>query len=437
MFLHSLIVFMNYNEAFDYITQCQNIRGSVLGLDSITELTKRLGNPQNHLKFIHIAGTNGKGSTLAYISTVLKESGYKTGRYISPTIREYLERFQVNERLMPKTVFARLCTRVKEVCDEMAEEGLCHPTAFEIETAIAFLYFAEKKCDVVVLETGLGGRLDATNIINPILCVLTSISMDHMQFLGDSLDKIAAEKCGIIKDNVHVVTMQQKCEAMQVIEETCRQKNASLIVLSEDEISKVKYGLSKQNFTIDNTKIEIKLSGVVQISNAALAYKAVTTLRDECGLHKITTNTIQKGLQHTEWPARFMVVNKKPLILIDGAHNEDAAIKLRSSIDTYFAEKRKIYIIGMFRDKEVDKVVDIICKDGDMIFTVAAPNNPRALSSVELAERIKKVNTSVTATDSIEEALEFATGIADENSVVIACGSLAYLGKIIDIYSIK
>lgn len=428
---------MNFEKAYEYIVECQNIRGSILGLDSILELTKRLGNPQDNLKFIHIAGTNGKGSVLAYTSTVLKESGYRTGRYISPTIREYLERFQVDEKLMPKTVFARLLERVKEACDLMVEDGLEHPTAFEMETAIAFLYFAEKKCDVVVLETGLGGRLDATNIIKPVLSVITSISMDHMQFLGDTLAKIAGEKCGIIKDNIPVVSMPQNTEAIKVIEDKCKETNSKLTVLSKDEITKVKYDINKQSFYIDKTKCEIKLSGVVQVDNAALAYKALCVLRDECGFSKITRTTIQKGLLNTKWPARFMVVNKKPLILIDGAHNEDASIRLRESIDIYFTDKKKIYIIGMFRDKEVKKVVDNIVKDGEMIFTVATPNNPRALSSVEMADIVREVNKRVTSTDSIEEALEFATAISDENTVIIACGSLAYLGKVIDIYSIK
>lgn len=429
---------MKYIDALQYIEDVTKIKGSVLGLESIKELCMRLGNPQNRLKFVHIAGTNGKGSTLSFISTILKESGYKVGRYISPTIRDYRERFQINGKMIAQTAFAAYIEQIKAVCDGMVSDGLGHPTAFEIETAIAFMYFADKACDVVVLETGLGGLEDATNIVTTtVLSVITTVSMDHMQFLGDTLPKITKQKCGIIKPDTQVLSGIQKPEALEVVEETAREVGAQLHILDVSEISKIKYGVGKQSFCLNKLKYEISLIGVWQIENAALAVKAAHILKNQCGFDRITDAKIQKGLLVTTWPARFQIVNKKPLFIIDGAHNEDAALRLRQSIDTYFPDRNKIYIMGMFRDKEVEKVVGTIAGDGVMVLTTQAPNNPRALTSVELAEIVRKVNPRVSCCDSVEEAIEFATSMAQKDDVIIACGSLAYLGRIIDNFEQK
>lgn len=429
---------MKYIDALSYIEEVTKIKGSVLGLDNVRNLCERIGNPQDQLKFVHIAGTNGKGSTLSFISTVLKEAGYKVGRYISPTIRQYRERFQVNGTMISQSAFAGYIEQISTVCEAMVNDGLPHPTAFEIETAIAFKYFADKKCDIVVLETGLGGIEDATNIITTtVLSVIVSISMDHMQFLGNTLSEIAEKKCGIIKPGVPVLSTIQDKEAFDVIKSTAADKGSELYVLEKNNIEKIKYGLGKQSFYIDKVKYDIALSGVWQIENAALAVMASHILRDKCGFKKITEEKIQKGLHNTEWPARFQILSKKPIFIIDGAHNEDAAKRLRETIDTYFADRNKFYIMGMFRDKEVDKVVETIAVDGQMVFTTQAPNNPRALSPVELAGIVSKYNKRVSCCDSVEEAVEFATSIATKDDVIIACGSLAYLGKIIDIFDVK
>lgn len=429
---------MKYIDALQYIEEVTKIKGSVLGLDNVKELCKRIGNPQDELKFVHIAGTNGKGSTLSFISTILSEAGYKVGRYISPTIRDYRERFQINGTMISQSGFAGLIEQISTICDKMVEEGLPHPTAFEIETAIAFKYFADKKCDIVVLETGLGGIEDATNIITTtILSVIVSISMDHMQFLGNTLGEIAGKKCGIIKPSIPVLSTIQEKEALAVIEDTAKANKSELYVLSRDEIKNIKYGLGKQSFYFNKIKYETGLLGVWQIENAALAVMAAHILRDSCGFAKLTEEKIKKGLYNTVWPARFQIVSKKPLFIIDGAHNADAAKRLRETIDTYFADKNKFYIMGMFRDKEVDKVVETIVIDGQMVFTTQAPNNPRALTSVELANIVSKYNSRVSCCDSVEEAVEFATSMANKDDVIIACGSLAYLGKIIDIFDVK
>jgi len=415
-----------------------NKQGSVLGLDSVKELCSRLGNPQDELKFVHIAGTNGKGSTLSFISTVLKESGYRVGRYISPTIRDYRERFQVNGKQISQNKFAGYIETVRAVCEDMVNEGLAHPTAFEIETAISFLYFRDSKCDIVVLETGMGGVEDATNIITTtVLSVIVSISMDHMQFLGNTLTEIAEKKCGIIKPGVPVLSTIQDAEVTQVISNYASKNGSNVTFLRPEEITKRKYIIGKQSFYMDNEKYETTLLGTYQIDNAALAVKAANILKKECGFDQISTDKIKKGLHNTEWHARFQILSKNPFFVIDGAHNEDAAKRLRETIDIYFKDKNKFYIMGMFRDKEVEKVIRTIAYDGQMVFTCQTPNNKRAMSSVELANEIAKVNPRVTCCDSVEEAVEFATSIAGRADVIIACGSLSYLGKIIDIFDVK
>ena len=424
---------MNYNQAYECIEEWNKL-GSVPGLDSITELCKRLGNPQDELKFIHIAGTNGKGSILCYISTILNSLGYKTGCYVSPTISTYLERFQVNGKYMSKAAFARYVERIKNVCDEMVSEGLPHPTSFEVETAIAFMYFLDKKCDIVVLECGMGGKLDATNLVTTSLMeVFAHIDMDHMQFLGQTQEDIAREKAGIIKPGTMVVSMPQKEEVSAVLREVAKANNCNYVEVSPEEISSIKYSLKGQSFMLDGAKFTTPLLGTHQIDNAATAVRAIQILGARGIIKNATKENIQKGLAQAVWPARLSIVSKKPLIVIDGAHNPDAARRLSDSVDLYFADKRKIFIMGMFRDKAVEEVAGIMCGKADMVLTIATPNNPRALSSVELAGIVAEVNPNVTSLDSVEEAIEMAKMFADDNTLILAFGSLSFLGRIMDI----
>ena len=422
---------MKYQEAMEYIESC-SAYGIVPGLESITELLNRLGNPQKKLKFIHIAGTNGKGSTLGFISTVLAENGYKVGRYVSPTIFEYRERFQIQGKPISKAGIGRLMKLVAVHADSMEKDGFAHPTPFEIETAMAFVLFAVKECDFVVLETGMGGKLDATNVIeNTLISVITSISKDHMGFLGDTLEEIADHKAGIIKKNAVVVSaVQQEC-VKNVLENTAREKQASKIVfVNEKEIKSVKYDLQKTVFSYKDTKkIEISLLGTYQVLNASLALEVIQSLKDMG--YEFKEEKIRKAFLKTQWPARFQVIDKKPLFLVDGAHNAAAAIELRKSIQFYFTNKRIIYIIGMFRDKEYEQVIASTCDLAEHVITVAKKGNSRALPSMELAQAAAKVNPMVTASDSIEEAVELAYLLADKNTVIIAFGSLAYLGDCI------
>ena len=422
---------MNEREAFEFIEAAAKY-GIVPGLDSIRELCRRLGNPQDELKFVHIAGTNGKGSVSAYISTVLTAGGYRVGRYISPVIFEYRERIQIGKSKITKKALCEGMERIKTVCEEMVEEGFPHPTPFEIETALGFLYFKEKKCDIVVLETGMGGLLDATNIVkNTLVAVLVSISMDHMQYLGNSLAEIAANKAGIIKPGCQVVTARQADEVMSVIE--AKASGGCLHVAEPSKASNVRYGLERQRFDYGRwKKMEISLAGQHQIDNAVLALEALEVL-ERLG-YPVTETKMRKGMLETVWPGRFTVLGKKPYFVVDGAHNEDAAARLAKSIEFYFTNKRIIYIMGVLRDKEYGKIINLTHALADQIIAVRTPDNPRAMSAYELAQEISKVHPKVTAVDSLEEAVEMSHLLASKEDVIVAFGSLSFLGRLMQIY---
>lgn len=425
---------MNYNEAMQYVESVQSY-GSVYGLTNMRLLCERLGNPQDKLKFVHIAGTNGKGSVLAYVSTVLQTAGYKVGRYISPTILDYRERFQINGKMISKAAFCKYLEPVQEAAEQMFKEDLIHPTIFEIETAVSFLYFLDKKCDIVILETGLGGMLDATNIIQTPLCaVFASISMDHMAILGKSLTEIATQKAGIIKDFSPVVSCRQKAEVMQVLEKTAAEHGCPLTVADAEKAKNIKYGIKKQSFSYGRyKKLEISICGQYQIENAILAVEVIETLK-QSGF-SISEKQLQKGLLQTEWSGRFQVIGEKPLFIVDGAHNEDAALKLAQSIQFYFTNKRIIYIIGMLGDKEYDKVLKLTSSFAEHMITVTPPHNKRAMSAYELAQAARAYHDSITSADSLQEAVELSYLLAgqDKNTVIIAFGSLSFLGELINI----
>ncbi len=430
---------MNYKDAMEYMDSVKKY-GIVPGLSGIRELCRQLSDPQNELSFVHIAGTNGKGSTLSYISTILKCAGYKVGRYISPVIYNYCEKIQINGKPISQKMMAEYITRVKEACDRMKENGYPHPTPFEIETAVAFLFFKDNQCDIVVMECGMGGREDATNLIeNTKVAVLTSISMDHMQYLGKTLDKIAWQKAGIIKENGYVVTAMQEEEALDVINKEARDKNSSITVVGKT--TAVRYGLLKQSFTYWSKtgkkyeNIEIPLSGKHQIQNASLAIEAVEKLTN-CGFF-IEEKQLRKGFMETKWPGRFQVLAKKPYFVVDGAHNEDAAKKLAESIQFYFTNKRIIYIMGVLRDKEYEKIIAETYTYADCIITVTPPENSRALSAIELAQAVLCYHPRVTNAGSLEEAVEMAYLLADKNDVILSFGSLSYLGRLTDIVTHK
>lgn len=422
---------MNYQQTMDYVESLQ-VYGSVPGLTNIINLCEKLDNPQKDLTFVHIAGTNGKGSVLSFVSTVLKEAGYRTGRYISPTIFEYRERIQVNGRMISQKDLCRLMEMVKAACEELVSENKPHPTPFEVETALAFLYFKEKKCDIVVLETGLGGAEDATNLIeNTAVCAFASISLDHMGILGDTLTKIATQKAGIIKPGCQVVTGKQTEEVLRVLKDTCEEKEVPLQIADADLVTGLKSTLEKQRFTYGPYKnLEITLIGRYQVDNAVIAIEVIEALSKKG--YPVSEKALRKGLHNATWPGRFQLLCKKPVFIADGAHNRDGAKRLAECIQFYFTNRRIIYIMGMLRDKEQEEVIQATCPFAEQILTVPT-KGARGTSSYELAQNVQKYHANVTSLDSVEEAVELSFLMADKDTIIIAFGSLSYLGQLMTV----
>lgn len=420
---------MKYEEAIEYITSLQAY-GIVPGLDNIKELCNRLGNPQKDLKFIHITGTNGKGSVSAYIATVLKTAGYKVGRYSSPTLFEYSERIKIGERNITKKSLVEYTERIKKICDEIVKDGLPHPTPFEFETAMAFAYFKEMQCDLVVLETGMGGALDATNVVENVLAaVFTPISMDHMKFLGNTLEEIAKNKAGIIKPNCEVVTIVQKEEVMKVLNSFAEEKKCAVTIADPLQAKKQKSNLKGSSFEYKSKdKFEISLLGLYQMQNAILAIETMQALKGK-GI-VVSEKQLRKGLLETRWPCRFQILSRNPIFIADGAHNEDGAKKLADSIRFYFTNKKIVYIMGILKDKEYEKIISETYSLAEQIITITPPENPRALHSMELANVVREYHPKVTALDSLEEAIELATLLAGKDGIIISFGSLSYFGKL-------
>lgn len=419
---------MNYAEARVYLDEVSKY-GSVLGLENMRELLGRLGNPQDDLKFIHISGTNGKGSVLAYLSTILSGGGYRTGRYISPTLFSYRERIQVDEQKIEKESLAHHVTAMAKVIEEMKAENAGNPTAFEVETALAFLYFKEKDCDIVVLETGLGGALDATNIIKTtVMEVIAPISMDHMEFLGDTLEKIAMQKAGIIKPHTAVVSASQEPDAKKVLDHVCKENQCSMYMVDPAQITDVLYDVEEQQFSYKNWKnVKITLAGSYQILNAALALEGVEELR-RLGYH-LSEEQVRQGLYRAVWRGRFTLLSKNPAVIIDGAHNPGAAKELKHSLDLYFKGKDLYYIFGVFQDKDYQEVIRLTAPLAKHIITVQTPGNPRALPANELKEAVQAVNPSVEAAQSIQEAVKKSLQLAKNEDAIIIFGSLSFLGE--------
>ncbi len=418
-----------YRQVLAYMETIQS-RGIVLGLDSMKRLMGALGNPQDTLTFVHIAGTNGKGSVLAFVSHILKCAGYRTGRYSSPAVFSRLEQIQVNGRAISKADYVNGLETIRQAAEKLEEEGYPYPTPFEVETALAFWYFREKKCEIVVLECGMGGLTDATNIINTAaVCVLTAISMDHMGMLGEQPAEIAAQKAGIIKKNCQVVCARQAPEVMRVIETSCREQGAVLREADSSLAKNVRYGLERQRFDYDSyDKIVISMAGQFQIENAIVAVETISALRT-CG-YPVTEKMLRKGLLTASWPGRFCILARRPLFVADGAHNVDAAQKLKESVSFYFTNKQIITIMGILKDKEYEKIVALTAPLAAQVITVTTPGTKRALAAWELAGVVRKYNPNVTAADSLQEAVEMSYLLAGRDSVILALGSLSYLGEL-------
>lgn len=434
---------MNYLEAQNYMEEKGRL-GIVPGLTQVKELLRRLGNPQDVCRTLHIAGTNGKGSIFAFVQESLLAAGYHVGRYISPTILTYLERYQMDRCYMSEEKFAALLTEVAAVIETMETEGFASPTAFEIETAVAFLYFARNHVDYVLLECGMGGREDATNVLaKPEVCVFAQISMDHMQFLGDTLTKIATEKAGIIKPYTTVISAPQVPEVSKVLRETCEAQHASYIEVTPSDWEVVQMNLDGTDLVDGREKTDgvnrdadsgerqqpyhIPLLGEHQVANAQTAITVLRTLY-------IEETAIHNGIAQTTWPGRMTRVAEHPSIYVDGAHNAAAWEYLRTSVEKYFTNCRVIYIIGVLKDKEYGKMVEILAPTMAAA-VVITPDTPRGLPKEILASLLQAKGVPVQLADTSAEALQKARKQADETDVILVSGSLSFLAEYLQLES--
>ncbi|KXZ40302.1 dihydrofolate synthase / folylpolyglutamate synthase [Alkalithermobacter thermoalcaliphilus JW-YL-7 = DSM 7308] len=425
---------MKYAQALDFIYGASRF-GIKLGLDNITKLLDLLGNPHKNLKVIHVAGTNGKGSTSSFITSILKNAGYTVGLFTSPHLEEFTERIRINGENIKQEDLARITCIVKDKIDEMINKGYNHPTQFEIITAIALYYYNEKNVDFVVLEVGMGGRFDSTNVIeNPLLCVITPISMDHKDELGDTIEKIAYHKAGIIKHGCDVVVYPQEKEAQKVIMEEVNDKNACVYIADIENKEIIESSIDGQvfNFKLGNEyykNVNIKLLGDHQVNNAIVAVSSVDILRKKHGI-KIDNDHIYNGLRETRWAGRIEILVKEPTVIIDGAHNEDGAYSLAKAMDKYFSDKNITFVLGMLKDKDADKVIEILMPKTSRIITTR-PNSDRSLSAYELKEKIDtKTGKQAIAIENIKDAIEYAVDTSKENDVVICAGSLYMIGEV-------
>lgn len=417
---------MTYDEALEFIHRVNPMFCNP-GLSRVLSLCEALGNPQDELKFIHVAGTNGKGSTSSILDSVLREAGYKVGLYTSPFILRFNERIRVDGKEIPDEDLARMTERIRPIAEAMEDK----PTEFELITAIAFDYFRERGCDIVVLECGLGGRFDATNVIKTsTLSLITGISKDHVAILGDSIEKIAWEKAGIIKPGVPVIFGGEDEAARSVIAKEAKEKGADFSTVDHEKIKIKSADLSGSEFDFVNYKdIKIKLLGLYQPRNAAMVLSAIDKLRDT-GL-TISDEAIKSGLATAKWAARFEIISENPTIIFDGSHNAEGIRAAKESVIQYFGDEKVIVISGVLRDKEYEKIADDISEIASEVFTIT-PENPRALTAGEYADVIREKGANATPTSSIEEALSSAINEAKKaGSAIVILGSLYTYGDVI------
>ena len=408
---------MTYEQALDYIHSRTRF-GIKPGLSRISALLRKLGDPQRGLSCVHIAGTNGKGSTSTALSNIMIAAGKKTGLFISPYVVDFRERIQINGVYIAKEDFARLTERVAAAVPRAERQTDDRITEFELITAVMFLYFAEQKCDIAVLETGLGGRLDSTNVLeHPLACVITRIALDHMAVLGGTVPEIAAEKCGIIKQGCPVITASsQHADALSVIRETAARRSAALHIAqlpSAEEGTVTPYGSS---FVYRNLPITVSLPGRHQIENMTVAAETALTLG-------VGTEAITEGIAATKFPARLEVLSKEPLVLLDGAHNENGAAALSAYLDEFHL--KPVVLMGMMRDKNCDAVMQKIASRAAAVYTVTVQSNPRTESAGELAQIATRYCKQCTPEENYDTALQTAFAEAQRlGTPLVICGSL-------------
>ena len=438
---------MTIKEALDYLNTYGWSQWK-LGLSRTRELLERLGDPQKDLRFVHVAGSNGKGSTCAMIERILREAGYTTGFYPSPYIEDFRERIRYCGEYIEEEALCRITEQVAKIADSMEE----HPTHFELITAIGMEYFRQKKCDIVVLEVGLGGTFDSTNIIDaPEAAVITNIGLEHTEYLGNTLAEIAGNKCGIIKKGSDVVCYENVPEVMEVVRSTCAQEGCPLTIARFGRIRLLEQRLEGQTFQwlpdgqsgglSENPgtahlsgSFRLALIGEYQLHNAAVALTTIEVLGKRG--YEIPREAVRRGLEKVEWPARFEVLSPKPLFILDGGHNPQCAEALTESIRQYLPGRRVVFLMGMLADKDYGRVIDIVAPFAEK-FVCLTPDSPRALPARQLAGELHGRGFEAVPCATVEEGILTALAKAEELSTdagqepaVIAFGSLYMAGAV-------
>ena len=402
-------------------------KGSVPGLETIGHLLEILGHPERELHIIHVAGTNGKGSTMAFLAEILKEAGFAVGRYISPAIQCYEERFQINGEFISKDYLGDYYHRIEEASCHMKKMGWETPTIFEAETAIAFLYFRDQKVDYALIETGMGGLKDATNVIeHPILTILTSISEDHKAFLGETLGEIARNKAGIIKNNTPAVLAFNLPIVNDIVKKTCERVGADFFPIKKEDLTDVRETPTGSAFYYLGEEYHIKLPGYHQVENAVTAIQAALLLHNTEGEERITREKIKEGLLKTRWPGRLEILADNPPFYMDGAHNPDGARKLADFLQKHFTNGKIVYIMGVLRDKEYVLMLNYLMPLATSVYTFT-PANERGLEAGTLAKAVMSFGVPVTVCHNVTEAVRKARTEQKDADCFILCGSLSFM----------
>ena len=414
---------MTEQEAIDYIEN-YTWSSTRLGLERTVELLHRLGDPQNEVRFIHVTGSNGKGSTCAMLASILRQAGYKTGLYTSPYIQEFRERIQINGEYIPAEDLAELTELVRGHAEAMED----HPSQFELVTALAIEYFRRSRCDIVVLEVGMGGALDATNAIPaPEAAVITNVGLEHTEYLGSTLEAIATNKSGIIKPGCSAVCYDGEKVVTDVVRSVCAEKNVPLTCVDFSQLRPIGQGLDGQRFTYRGVEYSIPLLGRHQMYNTATVLDTVEALRKRGW--KIPDKCVHIGLRLTVWPARFEVLRRDPLCILDGGHNPQCAQALTASLDELLPGRKAVFLMGILADKDYSQVINMILPYAREFYTLT-PLNPRALSAEDLAAELRRRGAAATACTEPDEAIDKVIASAGKDGLVVIFGSLYLAGAV-------
>jgi len=416
---------MNYKETIDWLYSFEKF-GIKLGLERITHICKQLGDPQKNYKIIHVGGTNGKGSVCRFLQSILTLSGYKVGVYTSPHLQRFSERFVIDNKEISENDVVLLVEKVKPIIEEMTKNDNT-PTFFETVTAMAFQYFSDKKVDFAIIEVGLGGRYDATNIVDPIVTIITNVSLEHQKVLGDKIEDIAFEKSGIIKEDVPVVTGASG-KTLGVIQKVAKEKKSSVTVINNSSWKKIGGGVDWQEFLINGSlkdyNVKTSMAGEFQGENIALSLATIESLQMN-GVY-ITDVNITDGIEKTTNPGRMEIAGFEPLILLDGAHNIAGMNSLKKTLEEDFVYEKLILVLGILSDKSVKKMLEIITPIADAVI-VTKSHNKRACSPSQLKEMTGKKD--VVEKDKISDAIDYAKKIAKKQDLICVTGSLFTVGE--------